>query len=387
MNILIIGGTGVLSAAVVNEALKQGFNVTMINRGHRAIPDGVELIKADMSDKCLIATALSKRKFDAVIDFLCFSEIQTKKSFNFYSQYTDQYFYISSCAVYDTTLGGWCSEDSPKILSIWKYSVEKWASEEYLMKLAADSKTKYTIIRPCVTYGDTRIPYGIAPAYGYHWTLIARILNNKPLIRWNGGVNCCNMMRVEDFAVGVIALVGNSKAYNEAFNVCGDEMPTFNDVLGVLRELTNHDIKIVDVTSDYYAKQVPSRAGEILGGRSIDSRNKNDKIKSVVPAFHQSIFLKEGIKMTYDAYKNNNYQYGIDWNFDGECDRVIYNWCKKCGIDSTQYNLNFVDYLGNATVKDRDVYYRVFHSERLDMKIRGLGIRVLNKLRRLAEGE
>jgi len=53
---------------------------------------------------------------------------------------------------------------------------------------------------------DTHIPYGISPQYGYHWTLIARILSGKPIIRWNGGINRCNMMRVEDFAVGVIGL-------------------------------------------------------------------------------------------------------------------------------------------------------------------------------------
>lgn len=31
----MIGGTGVLSASVSNEALRQGINVVMINRGHR----------------------------------------------------------------------------------------------------------------------------------------------------------------------------------------------------------------------------------------------------------------------------------------------------------------------------------------------------------------
>ena len=31
MNVLMIGGTGVLSTAVTNEALKQGIHVVMIN--------------------------------------------------------------------------------------------------------------------------------------------------------------------------------------------------------------------------------------------------------------------------------------------------------------------------------------------------------------------
>lgn len=134
-------------------------------------------------------------------------------------------------------------------------------------------------------YGLRRIPYGISPQYGYHWTLAARILNNKPIIRWNGGINRCNMMRVEDFAVGAVGLIGNPSAYNEAFNICGDETPSFNDVLDCLSELTGKIVKTVDIDSAFYAKEVPKRAGEILGGRSIDSINSNEKIKAAVPSY------------------------------------------------------------------------------------------------------
>lgn len=35
MKLLIIGGTGVLSSAVVNEALKQNIEVTIVNRGKK----------------------------------------------------------------------------------------------------------------------------------------------------------------------------------------------------------------------------------------------------------------------------------------------------------------------------------------------------------------
>ena len=228
MNVLIIGGTGVLSSAVTNEALRQGFKVTMINRGSRSnlIPDNVEFLKSDKNDLKKIRHLLGERRFDAVMDYLCYSDDEVADSFNFYSHYTKQYFFISSCAVYNTTLGEVCREDSPKILPIWSYSVNKWASEKHLEILAKKSDTNYTIIRPCVTYGDTRIPYGISPKYGYHWTLVSRILNEKPIIRWNGGVNRCNMTRVEDFAVGVVGLIGNRGAYNEAFNICGDETPS-----------------------------------------------------------------------------------------------------------------------------------------------------------------
>ena len=216
MNILIIGGTGVLSTAVTSAALNKGIGVTMINRGNRLIPEGVEHIKADKDDRCLIENTLKNRYFDAVIDFLCYTDEETKRSVSLYSKHTKQYIYISSCAVYNTELlyGKLGDEDSPKELSIWPYSLNKCNSEQLLKSLFANTEVNYTIVRPCVTYDNTRIPYGISPRYGYHWTLCARIKAGKPIIRWNQGVNRCNIMRVEDFAVGLVGLIGNQYSYH-----------------------------------------------------------------------------------------------------------------------------------------------------------------------------
>lgn len=384
MNILIVGGTGVLSSAVTDEALKQGIRVTMINRGKRKIPEGVELIKADMNDQTTIVQYLGDRKFDAVMDYLCYTDEQTERSVKLYSQYTKQYFYISSCAVYDTASlnGQMADEESKKVLPIWKYSVDKWASEQKLKALLEGTGVDYTIIRPCVTYGNSRIPYGIYPRYGYHWTLCARILAGKPIIRWNGGVNRCNMTRVEDFAVGVVGLIGNPHAYNEAFNVCGDEVPSFNDVLDVMSEILHKEVVTVDMSSEFYAKEMPSRAGEILGGRSIDTINSNIKIKSVVPAFRQTCYLHEGIKKTIEAYKQQNYQHGIDWTFDADTDRIIKKWCKQQGMDWKKYNLGFVDYLGSGNWHDRMIYWREFNKENRFVRIVDFALKATRKIKR-----
>lgn len=383
--ILLVGGTGVLSSAVVAEARRKGMDITIITRGSRKAPQGVNNIICDKDDYNKLSSLLESKKYDAVIDFLCYHEEKLVNSFAFYSQYTNQYFFISSCAVYDTRVGGEMNEDSPKVLPMWSYSVEKWASEQKLALLAAKTTCKYTIVRPCVTYGDTRIPYGIYPPYGYHWTLCARILAGKPIITWNKGENRCNMMRVEDFAVGVVGLIGNPKAYNEAFNICGDETPSFKDVLTIVEEYLGTKAVTVDLPVDFYAEQMPNRAGELRGGRSIDAINSNAKIKSVVPEFMQTISIKEGIFRTIDAYKSQNYQFGIDWNFDGETDRIIALWCKKNGVSSRQYKLGFVDYLGNATWQDKYQYMNArYHDEiwmKVVRKIVKIGLKVKNHIK------
>ncbi|MBR4625938.1 MAG: NAD-dependent epimerase/dehydratase family protein, partial [Alphaproteobacteria bacterium] len=376
------GGTGVLSTAVTNEALRRGYSITMINRGNHKIPENVEHIKADKNDYETIKSALNERYFDAVMDYLCYTDIETERSVNFYKEYTTQYFYISSCAVYNKQISGgeYIKEDFPKVLPVWKYSVDKWASEQKLVSLFKNLSINYTIIRPSVTYGDTRIPYGISPMYGYHWTLCARILANKPIIRWNKGINRVNMTRVEDFAVGVVGLIGNAKAYNEAFNVCGDETPSFNDVLNALGHYLGKKPLTFDINSIDYANEVPSRAGEILGGRSIDGIVSNEKIKSVVPEFRQTIFLKEGIEKTINAYKKQNYQYGIDWKFDADTDRIIKKWSKKQGNKQNQYNTDFIDYLKTATLKDKLVYWLEKNKEKLFVKGLRFMIQILKNL-------
>ena len=76
-SLLIVGGTGVISFAVVNEAVKQGFNVTCINRGkskNQMLPSEVQVITADYHDRVLIEKKLRNKFFDAVIDVLCYTE-------------------------------------------------------------------------------------------------------------------------------------------------------------------------------------------------------------------------------------------------------------------------------------------------------------------------
>lgn len=384
MDILIVGGTGVLSSVVCKEAMERKMNVTLVNRGNRMnmIPQGAFLIKSNKDDYENIKGCIGEKKYDAVIDFLCFNEEDIIKSFGFYKDYTKQYFFISSCAVYDTRKGGIMREDSEKVLPLWKYSVNKWKCEQLLAKLAYDSSTKFTVIRPAVTYGNTRIPYGVAPEYGYHWTIIERAKHSKPIIRWNKGNNICNMTRVEDFAIGVVGLVGNEKAYNEAFNVCGDETPSFNNVIDSISKYLKIEIPTIDIDSEFYAKEL-SDPGELLLGRAVDSVNSNEKLRRAVPEFKQNIPLEEGVSMTLQSYIDNHYERGISWSFDAECDRVISLWCKKNKLDRNQYNIGFIDYFGSATMLDKYQYWMTFHKHSPFAKILSLLYKVFFKLKSL----
>ncbi|MCL2327846.1 MAG: NAD-dependent epimerase/dehydratase family protein [Bacteroidetes bacterium] len=377
----MIGGTGVLSTAITQEALKQGMEVYMINRGNRMnlIPQKVHLLKADVKDKAKVLSLLKNHFFDAVIDFICFTEKELEYSFNLFKDKAKQYIFISSCAVYNNMEYSLFDEDAPQINPVWKYSIDKNKSEQLLIKMAQESNTNYTIVRPGVTYGNTRIPYGITPPYGYHWTIIGRILNGKPIITWNKGGNFHNLTHVDDFAVGVIGLLNNEKAFNEAFNVVGDETPTEKEVLDVLSKLLNKEVKVFDISPEYYAQEIPSRKGEILGGRACNAKISNQKLKSIVPEFKQSISLKEGIKRTLDYYKSNNYIYGIDYAFDADTDRIIAKYAKENNISTEGLNLYFIDYLKENKFKNKWIYTTSYNKDNYFGKLFLLSTKIWKK--------
>lgn len=369
MKVLIIGGTGVLSGAVSAELLRRGFDVTMINRGNRTVPSGALLIKSDCRNYDYLRTCLCGKEFDAVMDFLCYSKSELKDSVEFYSVYANQFFFISSTAVTDLRVGSAVyDEASPKVMPFWDYSRSKWEAEQYLVSAFDGLDRHYTIVRPAITYDDTRIPYGLAPHYGYHWTFVERARAGKPVLSWNGGMNRCNMMRVEDFASGVAGLVGNEAAYDDVFNVCGDEAPHFGDVMRCVSEITGVKIPVIDVPLDFLSSVYRSKGGEILS-RGYDSVNSNAKLKRVVPDFRQTITLEDGIARTVEAYVQSEFQRGIDWEYDAKSDLVVRRWCEMGNGEKSDLNPGFVDYLGNATLRKKLYYFSIYRQDMLPVRL------------------
>ena len=344
MKILVIGGTGILSSAVVDEAINQSIDVYMVNRGKRAnlINDKAHLIKCDVHDKDTLNKLLGDVFFDAIIDFLVYTKEQLEYSLDLFSRRTKQYVFISSTAVYNTDLDILFNEDSPKIQEKWSYSINKNLCEVFLLKYCNEKQVNYTIIRPGVNYGNTRIPYGIYPSIGSHWWFYSRILADKPMIVWNNGENIQNLTRVEDFAIGVVGLLGKKEAYNEAFNVVGDDFYTWKQVLDCIADYAGKDLKVIDIPPEEYAKEIPSQSEELLGGRANNCKCSNEKLKKVVKSFKSNISLKEGIYKTLDYYKSHNYLLGIDYNYDGDYDRII----KKYSKGTRQFSFNYKNYLG-----------------------------------------
>ena len=369
MKVLVIGGTGVLSSAVAEAALARGDSVTTINRGRRKQVAGCEAIVSDRHDYPRIAEAIGGRSFDVVIDFLVFNRDDAAKSYGFFRKACDQYVLVSSCFVYDFSMGGVLREDSPRGLACWRYSLGKCEAEDAVVKMAAESPgCGYTIVRPFVTYGDTRIPYSLAPAHGCDWTVVFRAQAGKPVITWDGGMGRCNIMRVEDFCTGLLGLMKNECACGEAVNICGDEAPRWKDVISALGESAGVEIPLLDLPREFVKAHYPQRSEEI-DGRSYDVFASNEKLKKLVPSFRTTISLREGVAKTVSAYRERGLQDRVDWTYDARCDEMANAWFASRGV---RRKCGFVNYPGSGRM---DGYLKYVNA----LSGRGLCFRMFRK--------
>jgi nucleoside-diphosphate-sugar epimerase len=379
--ILIIGGTGTLSIDVVKLSLSKGHQVYILNRGNnvKSIPKSVKLLKADIKNSNRVNEVIKNHHFDVVVDFLSYKINDLKNSLALLEKKCNQFIFISSACVYRRAEeDGIIKEDSPLINSNWSYSKDKVDCEEYLIGKCSESELKYTIVRPYITYGDTRIPYGIMPSYGWHWTLISRILNNKPVFLWDDGSAICTLTHTSDFAVGLVGLFNNNKAYNEAFHIVGDETISWESLLNLIGKLVNKKPIITKIPSNYVSSKLPHLKGMLLGDRSLNAVFDNSKIKKVVPEFITKTSLNRGVLQTINAYKENNYMKGIDYKWDAQMDKLIDSYLYN--TSGSYRKLKLIPYF-KITFKEKTTYFLYRYFPRIVILIYEIVMKILYKIK------
>jgi nucleoside-diphosphate-sugar epimerase len=384
LKILMIGGTGALSSDVVELSILRGHSVFILNRGFKSksISKKITLLKADIKNKSQISKVLKNLHFDVVVDFLSYKVVDIKNTVSLFQDKCHQFVFISSACTYRRAKeDGIITENSPLVNESWNYSKDKVECEKYLISKCSDIGLKYTIIRPYITYGDTRIPYGIMPPYGQHWTLIERILNNKPIFIWDKGDTICNITHTADFAIGLVGLFGNPKAYNEAFHITGDEIISWKDLLYLVGKLVNKKPLLVEIPSLYAAEKLPHLKGILLGDRSLDGVFDNSKIKNAVPEFICKIPLEKGILRTINCYKDNSYLEGIDYQWDAQMDKLIYDYLKETNSDQmTGVNLKLKKYF-KISFKEKYVYIIYRYFPRFFLKTHELAVKIFLRIK------
>lgn len=331
MKAMLIGGTGVLSKDVAKQCIESQVDLYMINRGKRLrfVPDGAKVILGDINKPEELSKKIQNLEFDVVIDFLSYTPKQLSRNMKLFQDKCKQYIFISSATVYSTEYTDKnITENTPTTNYNWLYSKNKILCEDLLEEERKVSGLNYTIIRPYITYGDTRIPFAFISKKN-PWTIVDRILSEKPIVVWDLGENLCTLTHTEDFAKGVVGLFMNPKAFGQAFHITSDENLTWVDVLEKIAKAVGKEVKIVLVPSIVIEKKFKDMKGELSCDKSKTRKFDNTKIKSVVNDFACEIKFEEGIKKTINYFKSRSDLIKVDHEWNAKVDVLIHRYYDK----------------------------------------------------------
>ena len=219
MRALVIGGTEFISLHLVQELLRRGHEVTVFNRGTRAerLPAGVQAIAGDRKDHAGLRERLRGHRFDGVFDITYAPTLGEDVAALVASlEGQPHIIFISTGRVYDHGLPIPYSEDTPRGFYWGDYARHKIAAEDLLFERSRTGGGPITIVRPTHVMGplNTR---------NNETFFMDRIWRGRPVLVPGHGGWLRQFGHVEDLAVGMAAMLGNPKAYGQAYNVMGED--------------------------------------------------------------------------------------------------------------------------------------------------------------------
>ncbi|NLO24272.1 MAG: NAD-dependent epimerase/dehydratase family protein [Fibrobacter sp.] len=334
MKILLIGGTGTISMAISKLLLQKGHTLYLINRAtrHQELQNFHEIqgsgalhhLGSFDDGEESIAKSIQNIEFDAVADFFAFEVSALERDYRLFKQKTKQFIFISSASAYQKPLSNYrITEGTPLANPYWKYSQNKIACEEYLTELYRTEQFPITIVRPSHTYDERSIPVGLHGGQG-SYQVIARILENKPVLIHGDGTSLWTLTHNSDFAKAFIGLIGNPHAIGESVQITSDESLTWNQIYTCIANKLNKKLKAYYVSSKFLADIGPvDTLGNLIGDKANTVVFDNTKLKNLVPGISFTKRFDQGVEESIRHVFSHPELQKKDPKFDKWCDIVI----------------------------------------------------------------
>lgn len=261
MHVLVIGGTRLIGYALVYRLIAAGARVTLLTRGLTPDPfgDRVERLVADRTTPDF-GEVLAGRTFDATVDFIAYVADDARHAVATLGRgRTGHYVFISTGQVYMVREG--CpkpvttplkeSDYSGPVMappeqeaerSQWDYGVGKRQCEDALAEAWKSRGFPATRLRIPMVNGERDDRRRIE-------CYLVRMLDGMPLVLPDGGAHAVRASYAGEIARAIAGILGDSKTFGEAYNLCQRETPSLAEMLAQCAEMLGARPRFVAVPS------------------------------------------------------------------------------------------------------------------------------------------
>jgi nucleoside-diphosphate-sugar epimerase len=307
MKIGIVGGTGNISASIVNLALAQGHEVVCVNRGQhkpygaahgKPIPDGARLIRVDRQDRARFEQLMQAEKFDAAIDMVCFDAADAASSIRAFRD-VGVFVQTSTVCTYGIEYDWFPSTEDHPLRPFTAYGRRKAAADAAYLEAYYRDGFPIVILKPSTTYGPQQ---GLVRQVAWDFTWLDRIRQGKPILVCGDGNALHQHLHVEDAARAFLGVLDKPACIGQTYNVVGRDYITWADHHRLAMQVLGREVEIVGAPfANLKTAEIPSFdiCEEIFAHHVYYSP---EKIFRDVPEFRPTISLVAGMAQVIDAW-------------------------------------------------------------------------------------
>lgn len=359
MKILIIGGMGLIGGAITEAAVKENHEVTVLSR---RVPFekwkglSVTFLQGNWKDDAFAEEAVADF-FDVIVDTQIFDEKQIIRSMGIINNHCKHFIYISTDSVYAHPNENLSEDKEIHLEDIhWDYGIKKRKAELYLLSHGDEYSFRWSVIRPTLTFGNTRIPVGFSSKRGAY-NLVERIEEQKPILRFDDSVSRHSLCHVSTFGDASVRLFLNENAYGRFFHISDDYSYTYDEIFEAIENVVGKKGKFVFCDTKLLEKYSPWVYDEMIYDKNPEFTLDNSNIKALCPemSFHPN--LQEIMRETITYLRGRKEVSGDDPDYDKLTDLLL---MKGNYLDSESRQLvsDYMDQLPESYKKEVVAYGR-----------------------------
>jgi len=302
----VTGGAGFIGSSLVDRLISKGYSVVVLDnfltgrtenlQAHLGY-GGFKLVKGDVRDREIVRDAMDG--VDAVVHLAALIDVEgsvnnplgthdvnVNGTLNLLCEAVKQdirrFLFASSAAVYGESDSLPLREDSA-LRPLSPYAASKATAELYCGAFHRSYGLGTVILRYFNVYGPRQEhnPYS-----GVILKFLRNALGGQPLVVFGDGEQSRDFIHIDDVVEGTIFALRSDSSVGEAFNICTGKPTTVNELVAVVRQITERDVE---------ARYSEKRSGDV-------KHNYGDPAKAgEVWGFKAKIDLRTGLELTKES--------------------------------------------------------------------------------------
>jgi nucleoside-diphosphate-sugar epimerase len=295
VRVLVAGGTEFISLHLVRSLLRDGHQVTVLNRGRQPgrVPAGVRTLVADRRDHAALGKALAGERFEGLVDATYAPTLgEDVAALLDAPAAVGHVLFVSSGRVYDHARPIPFEEDTPRNLYWGEYASNKIAGEDVLLQRHHARGLPVTIVRPTHVYGPLNTRHN-------ETFFFDRLVRGRPVLVPDDGGWLRQFGHVEDLADAIAAMLGRPAAFGRAFNVTGEETITQVGFVELIADVLKRPLTLVHAPTPPAGKPVAFGQNLVYDCHAVYTTTRVRAELGILPRYT----LAAGLAQTFDWYQ------------------------------------------------------------------------------------